>query len=134
MRKSIFSVILLAALVMLANSAFAQNGRPLTLNETVAMALRDNSALRNAERRAQIAGANVTAARAGVLPSLNFSLSASRSYSVGLNLEQPLFDFGANWNRIRQADAAESGSSKTYESTKQNTILLVHQQYWGYLK
>jgi outer membrane protein TolC len=166
MRKSIFSVILLAALVMLANSALAQNGRPLTLDEAVAMALRDNSTLRNAERRAQITGTNVVAARAGVLPNLNFSLSASRSqqadgdverdaqvgfdalnkkisyqprnaansHSARLDLEQPLFDFGANWNSIRQADAAKSSSSKTYEFTKQNTILLVHQQYMGYLK
>src|SRR5574341_1072295 len=172
MRKAIFSVILLAALVRLTNSAFAHNGRPLTLNEAVAMALRDNSALRNAERRAQIAGTNVTAARAGVLPSLNFSLSVSRSHqadrdverdvqvgfdsfsqkviyrrqptaqpsntanshSAGINFEQPLFDFGANWNRLRQAETAESSSAKAYESTKQNTILLVHQHYLSYLK
>lgn len=134
MRKSVLTALLLAALVTSANSAFAQNGRPLTLNEAVAMALRDNSVLRNAERRTQVAGTDVTEARAGILPSLSFSLSVSNSHSAGLSLSQPLFDFGANWNRIRQADAAKSGSAESYESAKQNTILLVHRHYWDYLK
>jgi TolC family type I secretion outer membrane protein len=161
-----------SAVLIVTSPAFAQNGRPLTLDDAVAIALRDNSTLRNAERRAQVAGTNVVAARAGILPSLNFSLSASRSqqgdrtveddvpigtdpetgdviyqrltitqpgystnfHSTRADLAQPLFDFGANWNRVRQASAAEEGSQKTYQSAKQNTILLVHQRYFGYLK
>ncbi len=155
-----------------ANLATAQNGRPLTLDECVAIALRDNSTLRNAERRAQVAGTSVMSARAGILPQISTSLSSGKiqqgdrtvlgDVPVGIDpttgqaiyerrtITQPgyssnsnsarvdasllLFDFGASWNRIRQANAAEDASIKTYLSTKQNTILLVHQRYFAYLK
>lgn len=160
------------AVLGLTNTAFAQNGRPLTLDECVATALRDNSTLRNAERRAQIAGTNVMTTRASVLPTLSASLSSGKfeqgsrtllddvpvgidpvtgeveyqrrtitqpgystnSNSAQLNAGLLLFDFGASWNRIRQANASEDASTKTFHSAKQNTILQVHQRYFGYLK
>ncbi len=166
------SLVLGLAILVLANVAFAQNGRPLTLDECVATALRDNSTLRNAERRAQIAATNVMTVRADVLPDLNLSLSSGKvrqgdrtllgDVPVGLDpvtgqvqyqrrtITQPgyssnsnsaqfqtgllLFDFGASWNRIRQANAAEDASTKTFHFVKQNTILQVNQRYFGYLK
>ena len=172
MNRLKMSLVFGVAILVLANAAFAQNGRPLTLEECVATALRDNSTLRNAERRAQIAGTNVMTARAGVLPTLSTSLSSGKfeqgdrtllgDVLVGLDpvtgqaqyerrtITQPgystnsnsarldasvlLFDFGASWNRIRQVNATEEASTKTFHSTKQNTILLVHQRYFGHLK
>ena len=165
-------LIFCAVALFAANSVFAQNGRPLTLDECVGIALNDNSTLRNAERRAQIAGTNVMTARASILPSINSTLQSgkirqgdrtllgdvpvgldpntgqvlyqrrtitqpgysSNSNSAQINASLLLFDFGASWNRIRQANAAEDASTKTYQSIKQNTILLVHQRYFGYLK
>ncbi len=167
---SISAVIL--ALMLLPGSAQAQNGRPLTLQECVEMALQNNSTLLNAERRKRIAGTQVTTARAGILPNLDASFSSGRnqagdrtrlgdvpigidpntgqtiferrvttqpgftsnSHSTQASMTLPLFDFGSNWNRIRQANAAEETSTMTYEATKQNTILLVYQRYLGYLK
>lgn len=158
--------------LILASAAFAQSARPLTLDECVTLALRENSALRNAERRRQIAGTNVIAARAGLLPRTDVSLSSgkiqqgdrtllgdvpvgidpntgqaiyerrtitqpgysSNSNSASVNVNQLLFDFGATWSRIKQANAAEDAGAKTYESTKQSTILLVNQRYLGHLK
>lgn len=172
MKNSRISLIVSFVVAFAAGSAFTQNGRPLTLEECVGIALRDNSTLRNAERRAQIAGTQVMTARAGVLPSLSASLSSGKfrqgdrtllgdvpvgidpvtgqalyerrtitqpgystnSNSARLDANMLLFDFGASWNRIRQANAAEESSSKTFQSTKQNTILQVHQRYFGYLK
>ena len=165
---------LMATLMLLPalDSALAQNGSPLTLKECIQLALQNNSELRNAERRMRISGTQVASSRAGILPSLNFSLSASRSeqgdrtveddvpvgtdpvtgdviyqrltitqpgygsnfHSTRLDFNQPLFDFGANWNRIRQAGAAEASSEGTYAAAKQSTILLVYQRYLGYLK
>lgn len=163
---------LLLATSVLAGAAWAQNGKALTLDECIAVALRGNSALQNAQRRLNIAGTQVTTARSGVLPSVDLSLSSGRfrqgdrtrlgdvlvgfdpvtgeavyerrtltqagfstsDHSATISASLPLFDFGANWNRIRQASAAEDASAKTYESTRQNTILLVHQRYFGYLK
>jgi len=166
------AVLTIAFLALMGVEVFAQNGRPLTLEECVAIALRDNSTLRNAERRAQIAGTNVMTSRAAILPEISTSLSSGKirqgdrtllgDVPVGLDeatgeviyqrrtITQPgyssntnsaqlqasllLFDFGASWNRVRQANAAEDASTKTYYSSKQNTVLLVHQQYFGYLK
>jgi len=171
--KHVKTLLIFCAVVLFAtNSVFAQNGRPLTLDECVGISLRDNSTLRNAERRAQIAGTNVMSVRAGILPSINSTLQSgkfrqgdrtllgdvpvgldpntgqvlyerrtitqpgysSNSNSAQINASLLLFDFGTSWNRIRQANAAEEASTKTYQSTKQNTILLVHQRYFGHLK
>ena len=149
----------------------SQSTRPLTLDECIALALRENSALRNAERRRQIAGTNVIAARSGLFPRTDVNLSSGRfqqgdrtllgdvpvgfdangqviyerrtitqpgyssnSNSASVSVNQLLFDFGATWSRIKQANSAEDASSKTFESTQQSTILLVHQRYLGYLK
>lgn len=70
----IFSI----ASLVLVNTALAQDGRPLTLNECVEMALRNNSQVLNAERRMQQAGTNVVTARAGILPSINSSFSTGQ--------------------------------------------------------
>jgi outer membrane protein TolC len=152
-------------------SALAQNGQPLTVKECIQLALQYNSTLLNAERRKRVAGTQVTSARAGILPSLDLSLSTSRTqagdrdveenvlvgfdadsnaiferrsvvqtgYSTNFNsadlqLNQTLFDFGSNWNRVRQASAAEKSEAKTYDAARQTTILLVYQRYLGYLK
>ncbi len=170
--KNSFSY-LLAMLLLLPSldPALAQNAQPLTIKECIQLALQNNSELRNTERRSRIAGTQVTAARSGILPSLDLSLGSSRtqagerdiqenvlvgfdadsnaiferrsatqdgystnSHSGRLDFSMPIFNFGANWNRIREADAAEESSIKSYESIKQSTILLVYQRYLGYLK
>lgn len=66
------------AFLIMANSAFAQNGRPLSLKEAIDMALRNNSSVRNAERQTQLAGVNVMTARAAVLPSINTSFYSGK--------------------------------------------------------
>ncbi len=158
-------------LLLIAAPLVAQSVRPLTLDECVALALRENSTLRNAERRMQFEGTNVMAARSALFPRTDVSLSSgkvqqgdrtllgdvpvgfdpngqviyerrtitqpgysSNSNSASVNVNQLLFDFGATWSRIKQANATEDASTKTYESIKQSTILLVNQRYLGYLK
>lgn len=69
---------LLLTTVALSGAAWAQNGKPLTLDECIAIALRGNSTLLNAQRRLNVAGTQVTTARAGVLPSVDLSLSSGR--------------------------------------------------------
>lgn len=78
MRKSIYSLGLSVAFLIWANLAFAQNGRPLTLQECVEMALKNNSQVLNAEHRLQQAGTNVVTARAGILPTINSSFSSGQ--------------------------------------------------------
>lgn len=169
--KRILPLFLATLILSAQDSARAQTSQPLTLKECVHLALQNNAALRNAERRKRIAGTQVTASRAGILPSLDFSINTSRTeqgerdieenvlvgfdadsnaiferrsavqagYNTNFNsarfdFNMPLFDFGANWNRIRQANAAEESSIMSHLSTTQNTILLVYQRYLGYLK
>jgi outer membrane protein len=64
--------------LMAVNSAFAQNGRPLTLKECIDVALRNNSSVLNAERQMHIAGTNVMTARAAVLPRVNTSFYSGK--------------------------------------------------------
>jgi len=60
--------------------------------------------------------------------------SASQSHGAQLSVSQSLFDFGANINRLRQANASEEASRFSFESTRQNTILLVKERYFGHLR
>jgi TolC family type I secretion outer membrane protein len=143
-----------------ASSAFAQNGRPLTLDECVKIALEKNSQLLNAERRVRVAESGVTIARANLLPRLNSNFSSSRTrevfretrtvlnagnlfqtagtyynfHSASFSLNQTVFDFGATWNSIRQANSSKEASDFTFRSTKQTTIASVYERYYQLLK
>lgn len=146
--------------LMAVHSAFAQNGRPLTLEECVKQALDNNSQVLNAERRVRVAESGVTIARANLLPRVNANFSSSRSrevfretrtvlnagqllttdgtyynsHSASISLNQTVFDFGATWNSIRQAGSTKDASDFTYQSTKQTTIASVHESYYQLLK
>jgi len=66
---------------------FAQDGA-LTLREAVAAALRDNRAVQGAEAGVRAADSRAGVARAGMLPKLNYSESATRS-------DNPVFVFSS---------------------------------------
>ena len=154
-----------------AQESSVQNGQVLTLDQCIKLALESNSALRNAERRYQLAGTAVMSSRAGLLPRINVSLSSGRirqgdrtletdvpvginpdssvayarreitqsgfsssSNSAQLSVSQTLFDFGASINRLRQSNASEEASRFSFESTRQSTILLVKDLYFGNLR
>ncbi|MGH7600017.1 MAG: TolC family protein [bacterium] len=147
-------------ILMAVNLAFAQNGRPLTLEECVKLALDSNSQLLNAERRVHVAESGVTIARANLLPRVNANFGSSRTREVfaetrtvlnagnlfrtdgtyynfhraAISLNQTVFDFGATWNSIRQANSVKDASDFTFQSTKQTTIASVHEGYYQLLK
>lgn len=52
----------------------------LTINDCIQIAIKNNSNLKNAQRRVDIAGTNVTSARSNILPSLSASLNPSRTF------------------------------------------------------
>ncbi len=56
------------------------------------------------------------------------------SNSAGIDVRWNAFDFGRSWTNIRSANAAEDAERKSYESTRQGTILLVQQRYFEHLK
>lgn len=191
--KSNFTVIIIVLCSLLLTSVlFAQANRPMTLEECIGVALKENSAVRNAERQVNVAGTRVMAARSAVLPRVNTSFSSGKfrrgdqnaidliptqyeilnvpvvngvgtpvndlfvglpgeptgyevrpyisrgseinSNSASIDLSWNAFDFGQSWTNIRAANASQEASRKSFESTRQSTILLVQQRYFEHLK
>ena len=124
----------LAAALALALAASARAEQPLTLDDALAIASRQNPNLALARADAEIAHSDRTASLAGVLPRLDLSSTAGRtflgestlssvnpitqqvlppagaqdfpSYSLGLQLTQPVFD----WRTFRDVSRASSSS------------------------
>lgn len=132
---------------------------PLSLEECVQLALQQNSQLLNAERRVRVAETQVTSARSAILPRINSNFRSARqrivfdepridlqtgrilgtgiyqnSHSMSISLTQNIFDFGASWNSIKQADASRESAVYVAQSTRQNTIFTVYQRYFQLLK
>ncbi len=74
------TVVLTFALLVVADQVMAapQNGRPLTLDECIQIALQNNPQVLNAERQVRISGTSVTRARSAVLPRLDLRFTGSR--------------------------------------------------------
>lgn len=60
------------------NNLLGQEEQSLTLKECIKIALQNNSTLRVAEKRFQIAGTNVTTAYSNLLPNVNMSLGSGK--------------------------------------------------------
>lgn len=52
----------------------------LTINDCIQIAIKNNSSLKNAQRRVDIAGSNVTSARSNILPSISASFNPSSTF------------------------------------------------------
>lgn len=147
----------MAALLLFAGSALAQQEGPLNLQDCVDIALNRNSSVLNARRQVDVASSNVTAARAALLPSIDANFSSRRirsqqeridlntgsllaagqyrnSHSAGIQFGQLLFDFGESFNTLKQRSAFEQAASYSYSTTEQTTIMEVHGAYFQLLK
>lgn len=172
-----FAVIVLC---MFATSVFAQNGKALSLQECISLAMKNNSDLKRAVYEVDRSGANVKGSYAAVLPKINTSFSSDRStlgssvnsrsipvvnpqtgqpvidpetgeqiydrvvtispkttfnnHTASLNVSQRLFDFGRNWNTIRQAKATYESSTQSLEATRNSVFATVKRRYLELLK
>ncbi len=79
LRKNVVIILLIVVISILAGVANAQNPA-LSIKDCIQIALKNNSELKNADRRTRLAGTGVTMARAEILPSLGVSLSSNRAY------------------------------------------------------
>ncbi|MFQ5627815.1 MAG: TolC family protein [bacterium] len=132
---------------------------PLSLEQCVQLALKQNSQLLNAQRRVRVAETEVTRARSAILPRISSTLRSNRqrivfdqpridlntgrilgtgvyqnTHSMSFSFNQNVFDFGASWNTIRQASSARESSVFTAQATRQNTVFTVYQNYYQMLK
>lgn len=98
-----------------------------------------------AAARAEVADADVTVARAPMLPNLSVSGARGRygddffpdgdeRWSVGVNLSWSLFNGGRDYFGIRSAHAARYASSETRENVLRDTVARLEQAYASYLE
>lgn len=148
-------ICMMAVLGLCLNFANAQNGKVLTLEEAINIALKNNSGLKTAVYQVDRAGANVTGSYSTVLPRVSMALQSGRNitdvarfdqttgqfinqstntHSFRVNYSQNIFDFGRNWNTIREAKAAFDASSYNLAAARQSVYATVKQRYFELLK
>ena len=132
----------MALLAIAAQSAAAQ--QKITFDDAIAIALRQNTALRQAENTASLSGATVTQRKNALLPTLSLSSSSAQnigrnfnasegavitqttqSASLGLSSAVTLFDGLRNVRQLEQARLDESASTSELARAKQTTVFTV---------
>ncbi len=78
-RLNKYMVLFLLLMIFSINNVFSQENTPLSLEECIKIALENNSTLRNAAYREQIAATTVTSARSAFLPTVSTSFSSGKS-------------------------------------------------------
>ena len=134
-----------------------QPGKPLSLNDCVALALRFNPALRSNQALIEAQKSRVEQALAAYYPQVNFNTAynwntfnyvslggAVRTYtynwtfldvfSMGPNLNQLIYDFGRTSNNVRINRENTKANEQDLVTTKQTVILNVQQAYFGVLQ
>jgi outer membrane protein len=132
-------------------------GKPLSLNNCVALALRFNPALRSNQALIEAQKARVEQALAAYYPQINFNASynwntfnfvslggAVRSYTynwtfldvfaMGPNLNQLIYDFGRTSSTVKVNRENTKANEQDLITTKQTVILNVQQSYFGVLQ
>lgn len=153
----------IAALVAAPHAAAAEAPAPRvvrTLDECVAIALRQHPSIGAADSDVEAGRARIGQARSGYLPQLSGAWSADRSkssfssrtggpsdtaggavarqeafnfYQGSVSLSQTLFDFGQTLAAIRAAQARTDSLAADADSTRQQIVLEVKQSFFGLL-
>ncbi len=162
MRKSAVTLIVLA-LASLGTSVFAQELKPavvLTIDEAIAMALRQNPFHLATQERVSQARAQVRQAVAGFLPTLNaqgtdtldeklftlefpsmipgdppqrISIDFTKDYQMSLAFSLPLFAGGRLTAGYKQAGYGVQASRESVRLSEQETVFAVKRAFYGYL-
>jgi outer membrane protein len=153
----------LAVALLLSLAHLARADAPLTLDEALAIAARANADLALARADASGSAADRTAAFAGVLPRLDLSSAFGHSfvgrssfattfldpitnqvrttgdafdteaYSLGLQLSQPIFDWGA-WKEIERARAGARAAERQYDEATLTVAFEVTRRFYELVK
>jgi len=137
-----------------------QPGKPLSLNDCVALALRFNPALRSNQATVEAQRARVEQALAAYYPQINFNANYNTAtsnfgtvggttvgfsrdryswaftdlFSMGPTLNQLIYDFGRTSNNVKINRENVKANEQDLVTTKQNVILNVQQAYFGVLQ
>jgi outer membrane protein len=157
-RKLLGMLILVTSVVVAAPSAHAQDSTPtaavattpqsISFNEAIAIALRQNTALKQSENAAALSSTVVSSKKNAFLPSLslnttgaenvgrNFSQAdgaivnqTTNSLSTGLSSSLVLFDGLRNVSELRAAKLSASASTRDLTRAKQTTVFTVSSNF-----
>ena len=129
---------------------FAQTDT-LTVEQCVAIALKNNPEIHIAEGNFDAAEAAFTSARSAFFPQIAFSATATKNagtfligpiarpgefnnYSAGFQGLQLFFDFGRTIGRVSSASGYADASAEDYRGTQQNIVLNTNISYFGLLQ
>ncbi|NOX38008.1 MAG: TolC family protein [Calditrichaeota bacterium] len=140
----------------------AQSTRPLTLEECIRIALKENAQIKIASQQLSLARYNYKGSFQNILPTLRVSYGMFRfergptsylggeyvgegipalnritrqtDYSFSLNLNQNIYDGGFWWNNIRKTRVEREAEAYNFESEKQKTVMTVMERYFTLLK
>lgn len=164
MRKRTGTLVLLSFLVVLAYSVAGAQETPakvtVTLDEAIAMALRQNPFHMAAQEKVAQARAQVRQAASGFLPTLNaqgqntldeklfvlefpsftpgeppqrFSIDFTKDYQMALSFSLPLYTGGRLTAGYKQANYGLGASREAVRLSEQETVFQVKQAFYGYL-
>ena len=125
----------------------------LTLDQAVALALAYHPSMKNAEALVRVSDGAFKQARAGLLPSVGFTASGSRtegafvfnpsipsrdqkynSYSAALQVNQLLFDFGKTLNRTSAGSDLTDASAFDLRATHDLVVMNVQTAFLAFLQ
>jgi outer membrane protein len=164
MRKRAGTLALVSFLAVLAASLFGAQEPPakvtVTLDEAIAMALRQNPFHMAVQEKVAQARAQVRQAASGFLPSLNaqgtntldeklfvlefpsftpgeppqrFSIDFTKDYQMALSFSLPLYTGGRLTAGYKQANYGLEASREAVRLSEQETVFQVKQAFYGYL-
>jgi outer membrane protein len=145
-----FAVILFFSIC---GSIMAQETMTLTLEDSIATALKNNPNLRSAEEKVKIAEQKVNEARASLMPSISgsgsytyagklpemqfsgvsFPLGNKHTYNAGISAQQPLFTWGKISNAYKQSKISLEADKQGLESVKQQVAFDTTKAFYGVL-
>ncbi len=149
-------------LVLFIGTGWAQGSRPLSLDDCIRIALKNNVQVRVSRYQYRNAYYDKRNAYRNILPSLSITMGVFRyergptsylgneyvgpgfpqldrvvqstDYSMGLSLNQNIYDGGMWWNSIRKGKVDEKAQAYNYEADRQKVIVTVMQNYFTLLK
>lgn len=154
----IFLFLLCSGVASAQEVSLPEPGKPLSLNDCVALALRFNPALRSNLATVDAQKARVEQALAAYYPQVNFNAGYNAStsnfaiasgvalrgptynytfldiFSMGPTLNQTIYDFGRTSNNVKINRENVKASEQDLVTTKQTVILNVQQAYFGVLQ
>lgn len=142
------SIISILTIIFSASSAFAEDTKPLSMEECISIALKKHPTLKAAEKDSQVATAQYKETRSAYYPqvSLNASYTQSESKSLSfitgntetnsasINLNQNIYDFGRTGGSVEAAQARIEAKNSDQGKTKQDVVYGVKGAYLNILK